>query len=131
MNITNWCLLSACLLPIITVGLAKGSLGKISRKLGGYDNRQPRVWAQQLSGWQQRAHAAHLNGFEILPLFISAIFVARHAQVDPARIDQLALAFIALRIIYVAMYILNLHLLRSLIWMGGVAACVTLFVLAA
>jgi uncharacterized MAPEG superfamily protein len=131
MNITNWCLLFACLLPIFTVGLAKGSSGKYSVKQGGYDNRQPRVWAQQLSGWQQRAHAAHLNGFEILPLFISAIFVARHAQVASSLIDQLALAFIALRVIYVAMYILNAHLFRSLVWTAGVGVCVSLFVLSA
>ena len=71
MTIAQWCVLAACLMPILTVGLAKVSLARMPRKLGGYDNFNPREWEAKLDGWRARAHAAQLNGYEALPLFIA------------------------------------------------------------
>ena len=79
-------------------------------------------------GWKQRAIAAHLNGFEALPLFIAAVVFAQISNTDPARVDLLAMAFVALRVAYVAMYLLNLGILRTLIWMAAVACNIALFV---
>ena len=59
MTIANWCVLAACTLPVLTVGLAKMSSAKLPRKAGRYDNDNPREWAKGLSGWQQRANATH------------------------------------------------------------------------
>ncbi len=67
MTIAQWCVLAACLLPILTVGSAKASLARISRKQGGYDNFNPRAWEDKLEGWRGRAHAAKLTGFGALP----------------------------------------------------------------
>ena len=130
MTIANWCVLATCVLPVLTVGLAKTSSAKLARNAGRYDNANPREWAKGLTGWQQRAVAAQNNGFEALPLFIAAVVLAQQAHADQGRIDTLALIFIALRILYVAVYLMNLGTVRTLFWMGGIATCVALFAMA-
>ena len=126
MSIAKWCVLAACLLPIVTVALAKAHAVRLSRKSGGYDNNNPRDWESRLSGWQQRANAAQANGFEALPLFIAGVVLAQMAQADQSRIDLLAMAFVGIRIAYVAAYLANLGTLRSLIWSGGVGVSIAL-----
>ncbi|MCH8618234.1 MAPEG family protein [Undibacterium sp. TS12] len=129
MSIANWCVLAACLLPIVTVGLAKGGSARLKRDAGRYDNENPREWAQALSGWRQRAHAAQQNGFEALPLFIAAVLLAQQAHADQARIDQLALLFIAFRIIYIITYVMGQGTLRTLVWACGLATSIAIFML--
>jgi uncharacterized MAPEG superfamily protein len=129
MSIVKWCVLIACLLPIVTALLAKVSSLKLSFKDGKYDNNNPREWADKLAGWQQRAMAAHSNGFEALPLFIASVIFAQMGHGDPARIDALAMAFVGLRIAYVAMYLMNWGTLRTLVWAGAVATNVALLML--
>lgn len=131
MNIANWCVLAACLLPTITVGLAKAQSAKMPRDAGRYDNNNPREWAQGLSGWKQRANAAQQNGFEALPLFIAAVVLAQQAHADQTRIDQLAVLFIALRIVYTIAYLMNQGTLRTLIWSGGLATSIAILLMAA
>ena len=96
---------------------------------GGYDNRHPRVWAQQLQGWRQRAYAAQQNGWEALPLFIAAVVLAQQAHADQGRIDTLAMIFIGLRLIYVATYLSNRSNLRSLIWTAGIAVNIAILLM--
>jgi uncharacterized MAPEG superfamily protein len=127
MTIANWCVLLACLLPVITVGLAKASGSRTSPKEGGYNNNRPRDWEATLTGWQKRAVAAQNNSFEALPLFIAAVLLAQQAHGDQSRIDLLAIAFIAIRIAYVAAYITNRGLIRSLIWSAGVGVSIAIF----
>ena len=131
MSIAKWCVLAACLLPVVTVGLAKASTARVSRKTGGYDNNSPRQWADKLTGWQQRACAAQANGFEALPLFIAGVLFAQMAQADQARIDLLALSFVGLRVAYVVAYLANQGTVRTLIWTAGVGVCVALLSLGA
>ena len=128
MTIAKWCVLAACILPIATIGMAKISTARLKRKDGGYDNYNPRQWADNLSGWQRRAHAAQINGFEALPLFIVGVLYAQINQVAQGTIDQLALAFVAIRIAYVAAYLMNLDKLRTLIWTGGLGVSIALLV---
>lgn len=131
MTIAKWCVLAACVLPILTVGLAKAHGVRLSRKNEPYNNQQPREWAAGLTGWQQRANAAQQNGFEALPLFIAGVLLAQMAHADQARIDILALSFIAIRVIYVAMYLLNLGTLRTLVWAAGLAVSIALLAMGA
>ena len=131
MTIAKWCVLAACVLPMMTVGLAKASTARLTRKTGAYDNQQPREWAARLTGWQQRANAAQANGFEALPLFIAAVLLAQMAQADQGRIDQLALAFVGIRVVYVAMYLMGLGTLRTLVWTAGLTICIALLAMAA
>lgn len=130
MTIANWCVLAACVLPVLTVGLAKASTARLSRHNGGYDNQHPRDWEARLNGWQARAGAAQRNGFEALPLFIAAVVLAQQAHAVQGDVDQLALLFIGLRVAYVAVYLLNLATLRTLVWSLGLATCVVLLTLA-
>ena len=130
MTIANWCVVAACVLPVLTAGLAKASKARLPRKEGGYDNRQPREWASHLDGWQARAMAAQSNGFEALPLFIAAVVLAQQAHADQGRIDALALAFIVIRVVYVATYLMNLGTLRSLVWTAGLLASLAIMAMA-
>ena len=130
MTIANWCVLTACLLPVATIGLAKGSSASLPRDAGRYDNNQPRDWASRLTGWQQRAVAAQLNGFESLPLFIAAVLLAQQSQAAQGRIDMLALAFVLARVLYVAAYLINAGTLRTLLWTAGVGISIAIFTLA-
>ena len=131
MSIAKWCVLAACVLPVLTVGLAKASTARLSRKEGGYDNRHPREWESKLTGWHQRANAAQANGFEALPLFIAGVLLAQMAQADQGRVDMLALAFVGIRIAYVAAYLANQGTLRTLIWTAGVGVSIALLALGA
>ncbi|WP_432380312.1 MAPEG family protein [Duganella sp. P38] len=125
MTIANWCVLVACLLPVATVGLAKGA----GRDAERYNNQRPREWAARLTGWRARASAAQQNGFEALPLFVAAVLLAQQAHADQDRVDALALAFVALRLVYIAAYLANIPALRSLVWLVGVATCVALLLM--
>jgi uncharacterized MAPEG superfamily protein len=129
MTIANWCVLAACILPILTVGLAKGGSAKSAASAGKYDNNNPRDWANRLTGWQMRANAAQGNGFEALPLFIAAVVLAQQSQADQGRIDTLALIFIALRLVYIAVYLMNLGTLRTLVWTASMAASIAILVM--
>ena len=129
MTIAKWCILAACLLPVLTVGMAKASLLK-PRREGGFDNHHPRDWESKLTGWQARAKAAQDNGFEALPLFIAGVIFAQMANADQTRIDQLAMALIVIRIAYVAAYLKDWASLRSVIWFAGFAVSVALLFMA-
>jgi uncharacterized MAPEG superfamily protein len=129
MSIAKWAVLAACLLPILTVGSAKVALGRQSRKNGGYDNEHPRDWESKLTGWHARAHAAQLNGFEALPLFIAGVLFAQMGGGDPNTIDILAVSFVLVRIVYIVTYLKNLATLRSLVWTVGVGICVALLMM--
>ena len=127
MTIANTCVLVAAVLPIVTVGLAKGSTAGKKRRDGGYDNNHPRQWETKLEGWQARAAAAQNNGFEALPLFVFAVLAAQLAGLDQARTDMLAMAFIGVRVLYTVTYLANLAALRSLVWAAGLGVTIAIF----
>lgn len=115
-TIAYWCVLAAALLPLACTWLAKWhGFGK-PRSQGGFDNRDPRGWLARQQGWQARANAAQQNSFEALPFFIGAVVIAHQLAAPQAILDILALLFVTLRIIYIAMYIADLAMVRSVIW---------------
>jgi uncharacterized MAPEG superfamily protein len=115
-TVAYWCVLLAALLPIACAGLAKWhGFGK-PRREGGYDNDDPRAWLARQEGWQARANAAQANTFEALPFFFAAVVIAHQLGATQARLDILALVWITLRVIYVAMYVAGLGNARSIIW---------------
>ncbi|CAG2351007.1 MULTISPECIES: MAPEG family protein [Burkholderia] len=119
MTTSQLCLFIVALLPFPMTFLAK------ARK--GYDNRTPRDYLAKLEGWRARAQAAHQNSWEALALFAVALLVAWHNGANVHRVDQLAIAFVAIRVVYALMYLLNWASLRSLVWFGGMACVVGLF----
>ncbi|MDB5873793.1 MAG: glutathione metabolism protein [Ramlibacter sp.] len=92
-TVAYWCVLVAALLPIACGWLA----------------RQP-------SDWQARASAAQANSFEALPFFIGAVVIAHQLGAPQTRVDILAVLFITLRIIYIAMHVAGLPTVRTAIW---------------
>ena len=125
MTTAYWCILIAALLPYLWVAIAKQSGQR-------YDNRDPRSWiARQDNPRVLRANAAQLNAFEAFAPFAAAVLMAQAAGVDASRISQLAIAFVALRVLHGIFYVAGVHLLRSLAWGGGLACVVVLMVQAA
>ena len=126
-TLANLCILAACAMPIVCAGLAKsGGFGK-KRREGGYDNHDPRAWLAQQTGRAARANAAQANSFEALPLFIAGVLIAQQAGANQGTVDALALAFIATRGVYIACYLADHQMARSLVWTVGVGLCVALF----
>ena len=104
----------------------RASFGK-PRREGGFDNHSPRQWLAGLQGWQARAHAAQLNSFEALPLFIAGVLVAQQHHAAQHTVDALASAFIVLRIGFIWAYITDRANLRSVVWTLGLGCCVAQF----
>lgn len=124
MPVSYWCILVAALLPILFTGIAKFSGG-------GYNNRKVPEFQGRLTGYRLRAHWAHNNSFEAFPPFAAGVIVAHQLQAPVAQIDQLAIAFIVLRLLYGAMYLADLHWQRSLAWAAAFGCTIGLFVVAA
>ena len=124
MTIAYWCILIAALLPYAWAFVAKRS--------PRYDNRDPRGWlAKQDNPRMQRANSAHLNAFEAFAPFAAGVLMAQFAGVEARSITLLALVFVACRILHGVFYISNVHVLRSLCWLGGFACVLWLMVQAA
>ena len=113
-------MLTAGLLPSVSVSLAKAGVK-------GYDNRLPRDWLTQLSGWQQRANAAQQNAWEAFALFSVAVILSALQSAPEAKVDMLALGFIAARVAYLGCYLADLATLRTLVWMAGFGCTLTIF----
>ena len=120
-TLAYWCILVAALLPILCAGLAKAG-GR-----GDFDNHNPRSWLQKQSGWHARANAAQANTFEALPFFMVAVVIAHQLQASQGLLDLLAMAFIALRLAYIALYVTDLATPRSVVW--GLALLVNIAIL--
>jgi uncharacterized MAPEG superfamily protein len=118
-----WCVLLTAFLPLVWVGAAK--MGG-----GDYDNSQPRLFLQHLTGWQQRANWAQKNAYENYPPFAAGVIVAHAVSANQMTLDLLAGAFLAARIVHGIAYIYDKALLRSMIWVLGFLCTVGLFLAA-
>lgn len=116
MTVAYWCVLAAVLLPYACSYVAKFRGFGQRRAAGGYDNADPRGWLARQQGLPARANAAQANSFEALPFFIGAVIIAHQLGAPQTRLDILAVVFITLRIIYIAMYVANLPMARSAFW---------------
>lgn len=115
-TIAYWCVFVAAMLPFACAWLAKApGMGK-PRKQGGYDNADPRGWLAKQTDWQARANAAQANSFEALPFFIGAVIIAHQLGAAQGVVNVLAIVFVTLRIVYIAMYVAGLPVVRSAIW---------------
>lgn len=112
MNTIAWLMLVAGVLPIVAAGASK---------VGGkaFDNNNPRPWLARQEGWRARANAAQANLFESLPFFYAAVLFALYKMVDPVMLASLMTAWIAARLVYLAVYVAGYGLLRTLVWVAG------------
>lgn len=121
MTVALWCVLIAGILPYLATTIAKA---------GGerFNNRDPRAWLAKQQGFRARAHAAQLNSFEAFPFFAAAVIVAHLTQASAERISALAVIFIVARLGYLASYLADWHWARSVLWLVGWLATITIFV---
>lgn len=126
MALSYWCVLVACLLPIVAAGMAKWGTFSRPANQGGYDNRDPRAWLARQSGRRARANAAQANSFEALPLFIAAVLTAQQLQVAQGLINALAVSFVLLRLAYIWLYLTDRASARTVVWSAAFGVCVAL-----
>lgn len=125
MTIAYWCVLAVILLPYVWFGFFAGRVG------GARDNNQPRAVLASAEGVALRALGAHQNSFEASIGFIAAVIIAHLAHAPQARIDVLALIFVAARILHGVFYLAGLGALRSLAFGIGMVCTIGLFVISA
>ena len=129
MTIALFCILLAAIMPIVCAGLAKGRDMNVSYKDGGYDNRNPRDWIAKQQGFKKWAQSAQENCWEALPFFAAAVIVSHMLGVIGWLPNALAVLFIVLRMIYIALYVTGKQRQRSLVWMAAFFVNVAIFLL--
>jgi len=113
LTVAYWCVFIACGLPYLAAWISKfGSVGP-------RDNTHPRDWAARQSGWRARANSAQANSFEGLPFFVGAVIIAHQLGANQMRLDVLAVAYVVLRMVYIAAYIKGIGSIRSAVWALG------------
>lgn len=125
-SIAIYCMMAASLLPLVWMWIAKLA--------GGFragDNANPRAFLANTTGLAARANAAQINSFETLPIFLAAVLMAEYMVVPQAVVNNLAMAYVALRVLYGLAYLGNWSSFRSVVWTIGFACPILLFVLAA
>lgn len=102
-------LVLATLLPLVATISAKAGASSFS-------NHAPRQWLAQQQGWRARANAAQANSFEALPFFYAAVLYSTWKEAPLSSLQLLAAIWLVLRLLYIALYIWDKALLRSLVW---------------
>jgi uncharacterized MAPEG superfamily protein len=120
MTLADLTLLAAVLLTIGTIGFAKYA-GP------GFDNADPRDPAFYRDPFRARALGAHQNGFEVFPFFAAAVILSEFRHVPQGTLNWLAVAFILLRVVYVALYLGNKPSARSAVWTCGFVCNLLIF----
>src|SRR5258708_8457503 len=99
MTIAEWCVLAAVLLYLLTVAPFK-PMGY--REFDNQNPRDPSFYKPGIRAW---ALGAHLNGIETFPFFAFAVLLAEFRNCPQPMLNALALAFIVLRLLFVAAYL--------------------------
>lgn len=76
-----------------------------------------------------RLDRAKNNMQEALPIFIALALLALIKGVDTSEETHAALAFLIARVLYVPAYVSGVPMLRSLVWLAGVASLATMALL--
>ncbi len=89
----------------------------------------PRALVDKLPPYAQRATWAHQNTFEAFMIFAAAALMAYITGVNSFTAQVAAIAFVVARLLYSIFYILNIPLLRSLMFGIGSLSSATLIFL--
>lgn len=82
----------------------------------GYDNAHPRAQQAKLTGFAARARGAHDNSFEAFAPFAAGVLACKVAGVDADQVAMLSMAFVALRVVYLVVYLKDMPTVRSAVW---------------
>jgi uncharacterized MAPEG superfamily protein len=113
MTIAEYCLFAAVIIYLLTIAPAK-AIG-----FRQFDNSKPRDPAFYALPLRARMLGAHTNGIETFPFFAVAVLLAEFRHVPQVHIDELALAFIVVRIFFVLAYVANFPTVRTILWNVG------------
>ena len=128
MTVPFWCLLVTMLIPYVLAGLGAWQR---QAQLGVVDNKNWRAdQLPKLTGLGARVYSAQANTWEAVAMFTAAVTVAHLAGADPGASATAALVFLAARLLHTTFYLADLDKLRSLVFLIGWGACLTLFGLA-
>lgn len=108
-------------LPFLVVAYARVKVG--------YDIGAPRAMFDKLPPYAQRATWAHQNSFETFTVFAVAALMAYVTGQNLPLATGSAIAFVISRLFYLAFYIFNIPLARSLMFGIGSACSGILFIL--
>ncbi len=114
-----WCLLIVAVLPYVLA--FSGGYFKM-RQFGAVDNKHPRVQAAKLEGIGARSLAAQQNAWEALGFFTAVIAVLHFANPEAAHgstAANLSLVFLVTRLLHPILYLANLDIARSLVFLVG------------
>ncbi|MBD2509886.1 MULTISPECIES: MAPEG family protein [unclassified Nostoc] len=109
-------------LPFLVVAYARVRIGKEMLAT-------PRAMLDKLPPYAQRATWAHQNTFEAFMVFAAAALMAYVTGVNSSTAQVAAIAFVVARFLYSIFYILNIPLLRSLMFAIGMLGSTTLIFL--
>ena len=124
MTTALWCVFIAGLLPYIAALAAKVGAAD-------FDNDEPRAWLGKQQGHRARANAAQQNSFEAFAFFAVAVIVAHITRGQLAKVDTLAMVFVAARVLYIIVYLGGWGTIRSLVWAVGIVSTVWIFLIPA
>ncbi len=128
MTIPFYCVAFAMVWVLMTKGPLTVAMARLE---GGYDNRHPRMQQAQLTGWGARALASHQNAFEAFPMFATGVLIAHVGHGDAGWAATLAVTHVVARVVYSGLYLMDIHLLRSLVFTIGWLCSVSLALLPA
>lgn len=117
-------LLAAVFMPIVCSWIG----GYFRHKqLGTVDNKYPRLQVAKLEGPGHRAYAAQQNCWEALAMFSAALLAVHMSGMALEAITTLCLVFVIARLVYIACYLADLDVMRSLSFLVSFGICISLF----
>ncbi len=96
--------------------LAKGPVAYAMAKFGGDNNYQPREQQSMITGFGDRALAAHQNAFESVTIFAPAALLALITNNTGTTITTLAVIHVIARVLYNIFYLFKISLLIAIVW---------------
>ncbi len=78
----------------------------------------------EMSAVAGRLDRAKNNMLEALPIFLALALLALIKGGDTSQVAHAALIFLIARVVYVPAYVSGVHMVRSLVWLVGVASLV-------
>ncbi|MCS5698965.1 MAPEG family protein [Cyanobium sp. FGCU-52] len=113
---------------VVILSLFPLAAGRAKADFTPADLAAPRAMFERLPAWGKRASWAHQNCFEAFTLFAPAALLCLVAAPRVAPwVGAVALAHPALRLAYIAAYVANVPVLRSLCWAGAILANALLY----
>jgi len=110
---------------------SRKAIGELVAKMSESDDKSQKSIGRFIS----RCIACHNNSWEALALFAAGVLAVKAVGVSGDLVKQLGMAFVAIRILYIALYLggttQTISLGRTLTWVAGVVVCFTMMVMAA